>query len=210
MADYLNLDALAITAGVLTLIICLGLIAYVIWTRAFVTLAEWFFRFLPGNLNRKLTEMVELGVLGLGSLRDVRLSFWIAVTSVLQWLLMGVMVFIALWSFDINAFMIVRNLDDRLPILVSARTSWSIRQTTPPVRMVSPFPMPGRTGCFRLREAACALPGRPVKIRKSLPMASMPSSPSFTCTHTATIRSRSLRITTWHQAPNSTSPIARE
>ena len=31
MANFLNLDALAITAGILTLIICLGLIAYVIW-----------------------------------------------------------------------------------------------------------------------------------------------------------------------------------
>ena len=31
MADYLNVGALALTAYVLTLIICLGLIAYVIW-----------------------------------------------------------------------------------------------------------------------------------------------------------------------------------
>jgi len=31
MTDYLNMDALAITVYVITLFICLGLIAYVVW-----------------------------------------------------------------------------------------------------------------------------------------------------------------------------------
>jgi hypothetical protein len=31
MADYLNMDALAIAIYVITLFICLGLIAYVVW-----------------------------------------------------------------------------------------------------------------------------------------------------------------------------------
>ena len=31
MADYLNMDALGITAYVITLFVCLGLIAYVVW-----------------------------------------------------------------------------------------------------------------------------------------------------------------------------------
>jgi len=31
MTDYLNMDALAITVYIITLFICLGLIAYVVW-----------------------------------------------------------------------------------------------------------------------------------------------------------------------------------
>ena len=31
MSHYLNLDALALTAYVLTVVVCLGLIVYVIW-----------------------------------------------------------------------------------------------------------------------------------------------------------------------------------
>ena len=78
---------------------------YVFWTDQFVRAAEWALnrlRFLPANLRGTLTEMLESGAGGLASLRNAKLTFWILITSALQWFLMGVMVHVALWSFGLR------------------------------------------------------------------------------------------------------------
>lgn len=78
---------------------------YVFWTDQFVRAAEWALnrlRFLPATLRGTLTEMLESGAGGLASLRNAKLTFWILITSALQWFLMGVMVHVALWSFGLH------------------------------------------------------------------------------------------------------------
>lgn len=83
----------------------LVLLAYVCWTAWFVRVAEAILdklQFLPQSLRTTIAEMLESGADGLGSLRSVRLAAGIVVTSAAQWFLMGVMVYAALWSFDMR------------------------------------------------------------------------------------------------------------
>ena len=89
----------------LTAVAFLVLAVYVFWTERFVRVAEWVLDrlpVLPATLRVKLTKMLESGAEGFASLRDARLVSWIVITSALQWLLMGVMVYVALWSFGLN------------------------------------------------------------------------------------------------------------
>ncbi len=93
-----------IMAGV-TAVGILVLLAYVCWTAWFVRMAEAILgrlSFLPESLRTTLAEMLESGADGLGSLRSARLATGIVVTSIAQWFLMGVMVYVALWSFDMR------------------------------------------------------------------------------------------------------------
>ncbi|HTN02399.1 MAG TPA: lysylphosphatidylglycerol synthase domain-containing protein, partial [Planctomycetaceae bacterium] len=79
--------------------------AFVLWTRPFVRLfeaaMEWI-PFLPAGLKKKIAGMLESGAEGLASLKDVRLLAGILATSQAQWLLNGLTVHLALWSFGIH------------------------------------------------------------------------------------------------------------
>ena len=92
----------SILMGVLTVLMILFLTAYVLWTSSFIRGAQKVFTLLGPALRTKLTETVESGALGLTSMRDPRLAFWIILTSVLQWTLMGGMVYVSLWSFGLH------------------------------------------------------------------------------------------------------------
>ncbi|MFQ5853031.1 MAG: lysylphosphatidylglycerol synthase transmembrane domain-containing protein [Candidatus Binatia bacterium] len=89
----------------LTVAAFLVLAVYVFWTERFVRavqLALNRLRFLPTTLCGALTEILESGVGGLASLRSAKLASWIVITSALQWILMGGMVHVALWSFGVH------------------------------------------------------------------------------------------------------------
>jgi uncharacterized membrane protein YbhN (UPF0104 family) len=57
---------------------------------------------VPGRLKRKAAELLEAGALGMAALRSGRLAFWIAVTSLAQWLLNVAMIYASLRAFDIQ------------------------------------------------------------------------------------------------------------
>jgi uncharacterized protein (TIRG00374 family) len=91
--------------AVLTTVGFLVFAVYVYWTEQFVKTAEWslsHLRFLSKAFQRTLTEMLESGAGGLASLRNAKITFWIVITSALQWFLMGVMVYVSLWSFGLH------------------------------------------------------------------------------------------------------------
>jgi uncharacterized protein (TIRG00374 family) len=77
---------------------------YVLWTRPFVALAEAVLARLPltpDSLRHKLAAMLESGADGLASLKNPRLLTGILASSLGQWMLNGVTVYLALWSFGI-------------------------------------------------------------------------------------------------------------
>lgn len=95
----------AVVFGVAAGCCVLGGLAFVLWTRPFVRLfeaaMEWI-PFLPAGLKKKIAGMLESGAEGLASLKDVRLLAGILATSQAQWLLNGLTVHLALWSFGIH------------------------------------------------------------------------------------------------------------
>ena len=83
----------------------LFLAAYLFWTDRFVRLAEWllgFFSFVPEKLRTGIIGMLESGADGLHSMRSGKLVTGIVLTSVLQWALNGLMIFVSMWSFGIH------------------------------------------------------------------------------------------------------------
>lgn len=83
----------------------LGALAYVFWTRPFVRLLEAILGWvplLPATVKIKICGMLEAGADGLASLKDVRLLTGIFGSSLGQWLLNGITVHLALWSFGIH------------------------------------------------------------------------------------------------------------
>lgn len=93
-----------ITVGVLAATV-VALAAYLIWTEAVINLFQKIFNFLP-FLPEKLThlvmEMMRSGAEGMASMKSGRLMFGILWTSYAQWLVNGLSILVALWSFQIN------------------------------------------------------------------------------------------------------------
>lgn len=80
-------------------------LAYLIWTRHFVRLAELMMNavpILPQGLRRKITGMMEAGALGLVALKRGRLLAFILFTSFAQWALNAVLVYVSLAAFSIH------------------------------------------------------------------------------------------------------------
>ena len=86
---------------VFTFFAILFLAVYVLWTQWFIRAAQRALAFLRPQLLRKATEMMESGKLGFLSLRSPRLCFWIILTSIVHWILMGAMIYVSLWSFSL-------------------------------------------------------------------------------------------------------------
>ncbi len=94
-----------LTAGVVVALGLLVAVAYLLWT-------PWFLRrlqaamswlpFIPAGVQHKLIAMLESGAEGLASLKSGRLLVGIGLTSLLQWALNGVMIYLALWSFGLK------------------------------------------------------------------------------------------------------------
>ncbi|MFK7777881.1 MAG: lysylphosphatidylglycerol synthase transmembrane domain-containing protein [Gimesia sp.] len=100
--DYRTVS-LIIAAG--TFVVILGLAAYLIWTDGVISLFRKIFgylRFIPEKLTHLVLEMMKSGALGMASMKSPRLSFGIIWTSFAQWLINGLCILVALWSFDIQ------------------------------------------------------------------------------------------------------------
>ncbi len=94
----------AIAFGIFSACGVLGALAYLIWTPLFVRMAEWGMNtipILPTGIRRKIAGMMEAGAEGLASLKSPRTLVGILLTSLAQWALNGVLVYLSIWSFDI-------------------------------------------------------------------------------------------------------------
>jgi uncharacterized protein (TIRG00374 family) len=99
-ADYRN-GALMLGGGALAVVA--AVIVYLIWTEWFVSVTATVMGKLPlpPSLTKKIVEMLRTGADGLGSLRSVRSVTAIIVSSMVQWLLNGMIAFVALRAFGI-------------------------------------------------------------------------------------------------------------
>ena len=79
-------------------LVLLLLIVFVFWTQAFLRAYRRIFHFLPTKLFHKVDEIMGSTAQGLSSIKNAQTAFWIALTSLLQWTLMGAMVYISLVS----------------------------------------------------------------------------------------------------------------
>lgn len=93
-----------ITAGVCAAGL-LVLSVYMIWTAWFVRVTDavlgWV-PFLPERVREGVCSLLETGAEGLHALRSPRLAAGIVFTSLLQWFLNGVSIYIAVWSFGVT------------------------------------------------------------------------------------------------------------
>ena len=78
---------------------------YATWTRPFLTLVRRLTFFLPARLRGALLTQLELGSLGLHSLRDPRLLVGVVATSVLQWAALGVSIYCAIVAIGVEVRM---------------------------------------------------------------------------------------------------------
>lgn len=109
LVDTSSLDPrLVTTAWIFGGAVCAGLLIagiYLIWTRPVVRFIERVLDklpFIPTGLKEKAAGIMEAGEAGLASLRSVRLLAGITITSILQWLLNGFLVFLSLRAFSVE------------------------------------------------------------------------------------------------------------
>ncbi|MCA9051919.1 MAG: flippase-like domain-containing protein [Planctomycetaceae bacterium] len=80
------------------------LLSYMLFTQHFIALARrilgWI-PFVPASLSERVLEMLETAAHGLASVRNPRLLAGISVSSLLQWMLNGLMVFCAARAFGV-------------------------------------------------------------------------------------------------------------
>ena len=85
--------------------VVLCVVVYLIWTEVFLTFVAWcfsWFPFLPAKLSTGVLDMLSKGADGLAALRSGRDVLFIAVTSIIQWLLNGMIAYVALRAFHID------------------------------------------------------------------------------------------------------------
>jgi len=95
----------AILLGGLAGCVVLCVVVYLIWTDVFLNFVTWcfsWFPFLPAKLSTGVLDMLSKGADGLAALRSGRDVFFIAVTSIVQWLLNGLIAYVALRAFHID------------------------------------------------------------------------------------------------------------
>ncbi len=110
--DYQTVS-LCLAAG--TVLVFIGMAVYIVWTKPFVAFVESVVNrlpLLPEKLKANVATMLEAGADGLGSMRSFKLASGIIVTSIAQWFLMGVMVYVSVLSFGLqlpilSAFVVV-------------------------------------------------------------------------------------------------------
>ncbi len=95
----------ALMLGALAGCVVLAVVCYLIWTEPFIRLVTWslsLFPFLPSHLTSGLVEMLRKGGDGLIALKSGKAVLLIVVTSLLQWLLNGLIAYVALRAFHID------------------------------------------------------------------------------------------------------------
>ncbi len=95
----------AIVLGALAGAVVVAVVVYLIWTEPFIRLVTWslsLLPFLPAKLSTGLVEMLRKGGDGLIALKSAKAVLLIVVTSLLQWLLNGLIAYVALRAFHID------------------------------------------------------------------------------------------------------------
>ena len=85
--------------------VVVAVVVYLIWTELFIRLLTWslsLLPFLPAKLSIGLVEMLRKGGDGLMALKSGKAVLLIIVTSLLQWLLNGLIAYVALRAFHID------------------------------------------------------------------------------------------------------------
>ena len=86
-------------------LVLLVAVAYLIWTRPVVDLTESLLarlKFVPAGLRGKIIRLLEGGAVGLAALKSGGLVAMIGLNSIVQWAINGLLMHLALWSFDIH------------------------------------------------------------------------------------------------------------
>ncbi len=93
-------NALIFAVGCVGVVLCV--VVYLIWTEWFLRLAEKIMgRVLPEVISSKILEMLRAGAHGLQALKSGRAVVLIALSSLAQWALNGLMAYVALRAFHI-------------------------------------------------------------------------------------------------------------
>jgi uncharacterized protein (TIRG00374 family) len=91
--------------GAAAFVLMLGALAFVLWTKPVLAITEAILHKLPlvpKSLVAKLTGLLESAAGGLAALRSLALIVGILVTSLLQWALNGLMMYLSLEAFGLN------------------------------------------------------------------------------------------------------------
>ncbi len=91
-----NLTRAGYLATLIGLLLFFTTIVAVIWPKPVITLTNKLLFFLPNKLRGKLCNHLELGLNGFHSLKSPTLLLGITLTSIFQWVLMGITIHIAL------------------------------------------------------------------------------------------------------------------
>ena len=95
----------AVAAGAVLAVMVAVLVLYAVKTAWFVRTTEWTLSKLPlvpAGLKHKVCELLEAGAAGMAALRSGRLAAGIAATSLAQWVVNAVMIYVSLWAFGID------------------------------------------------------------------------------------------------------------
>lgn len=94
----------ALILGGCALAVVIAVVIYLIWTEWFLRTTAWilsYLPFIPESLGNKILDMLRTGASGLGALRSGRMVVAITISSLLQWLLNGLIAYVALRAFGI-------------------------------------------------------------------------------------------------------------
>lgn len=91
-----ELNAVGYVAGTASVVLLLMLTAFLIWTSTLIRWVSKIAAMLPGNVSDRIAEQIELGAVGLQSIRNIRTIPAIVLTSLLQWGAMGVCIYLGM------------------------------------------------------------------------------------------------------------------
>lgn len=100
-----NIQKTAMVGAAAAVVGVIGGIAYVLWTKPVLNLIERILKsipLLPHKLTDKICSILEAGATGLSSIRNVRLLMFMLIVSLVKWGLNGLLVWLSLWSFNID------------------------------------------------------------------------------------------------------------
>ena len=106
LSPVIRRNTLMVAACVAVLV--LGMLLYVFCTQKFIAMVNFLFsRILPAPLLAKLTGTLASGATGLAALKEPRLVAGILSLSLGSWLVNGMVIYLALWSFHLPHSMLI-------------------------------------------------------------------------------------------------------
>jgi uncharacterized protein (TIRG00374 family) len=99
----------ALILGALASVGVIAVVVYLIWTDVFLRFMTWsmsWFPFLPEKLTAGVIDMLRNGAHGLASLRSGKAVFLIAISSLAQWFINGLIAYVALKAFHIDVTLV--------------------------------------------------------------------------------------------------------